>query len=96
MVVLRPEDWAAWLHLSKPQGELLVPLPVASFDVEIVRQGATRSATRIRHCCGGFVMIGAIPLNLSSCGIQPAYESLINRRLNATASCNRQHIIYQR
>ncbi len=28
-----------------------------------------------------------------SCGIQSAHQSLINRRLNAAASCNRQHIM---
>jgi len=41
VVVLRPEDWAAWLYLTKPQGELFRPLPEGSFDVEMVRQGAT-------------------------------------------------------
>jgi len=27
---------------------------------------------------------------------QPAYQSLINRRLNAATPCNRQHIFYKR
>ena len=29
VAVLRPEDWAAWLYLTKPQAELLRPLPEA-------------------------------------------------------------------
>lgn len=39
VVVLRPENWAAWLHLTKPQAELLRPLPEGSLDVETVREG---------------------------------------------------------
>ncbi|ESZ21551.1 SOS response-associated peptidase family protein [Mesorhizobium sp. L48C026A00] len=27
VVVLQPEDWAAWIHLTKPEAELLRPLP---------------------------------------------------------------------
>jgi len=37
--VLRPEDWAAWLFGSKPQGELLRPLPAGTLVVEVVREG---------------------------------------------------------
>jgi putative SOS response-associated peptidase YedK len=37
--VLKPEDWAAWLFLSKPQGELLRPLPAGTLVVELVREG---------------------------------------------------------
>src|SRR5690606_23610784 len=40
VVVLKPEDWAAWLYLTKPQSELLRQLPEHSLDVELVRQGA--------------------------------------------------------
>jgi putative SOS response-associated peptidase YedK len=35
--VLRPEDWAAWLFLTKPEAELLRPLPAGSLVVETVR-----------------------------------------------------------
>jgi putative SOS response-associated peptidase YedK len=41
VVVLRPENWRHWLELSKPEGELLRPLPAGSFRTEIVRQGAS-------------------------------------------------------
>jgi putative SOS response-associated peptidase YedK len=40
MVVLRPEDWAAWLYLTKPESELLQPLPEDSLAVETVRGGS--------------------------------------------------------
>ncbi|WP_117195993.1 SOS response-associated peptidase [Rhizobium terrae] len=39
VVVLKPEDWRHWLHLTKPEGELLRPLPEGSFAVEEVRSG---------------------------------------------------------
>lgn len=39
VVVLQPDNWAAWLHLTKPQGELLRPLPEGSLVAETVRQG---------------------------------------------------------
>ncbi|HVY50985.1 MAG TPA: SOS response-associated peptidase [Devosia sp.] len=35
--VLRPEDWAAWLFLTRPQEDLLRPLPARSLVVETVR-----------------------------------------------------------
>jgi putative SOS response-associated peptidase YedK len=37
--VLRPEDWAAWLFLTRPEEELLRPMPAGSLVVEIVREG---------------------------------------------------------
>ncbi|MGX9394074.1 SOS response-associated peptidase family protein (plasmid) [Nitrobacteraceae bacterium UC4446_H13] len=40
VVVLRPQDWKAWLDLSKPEADLLQPLPAGSLEVEIVRYGA--------------------------------------------------------
>ncbi|MGD9922624.1 MAG: SOS response-associated peptidase [Variibacter sp.] len=39
VVVLRPQHWSAWLHLTKPEGELLRPLVAGSLDVETVRRG---------------------------------------------------------
>ncbi|PWJ86982.1 putative SOS response-associated peptidase YedK [Mesorhizobium loti] len=33
IVVLRPEDWAAWIHLTKPEAELLKALPAGSLAV---------------------------------------------------------------
>jgi putative SOS response-associated peptidase YedK len=30
VAVLRPADWAKWLYLSKPEAELLRPLPGGS------------------------------------------------------------------
>ena len=37
IVVLRPEDWSAWLQLSKPEAELLRPSPGSSLSVQTVR-----------------------------------------------------------
>lgn len=37
IAVLRPEDWAHWLWLTKPEADLLEPLPAGSLLVEIVR-----------------------------------------------------------
>lgn len=37
VVVLRPEDWLAWLYLTRPEEELLRPLPAGSLEVETVR-----------------------------------------------------------
>jgi putative SOS response-associated peptidase YedK len=37
--VLKPEDWAAWLFLTKPEGELLRPLAAGTLVVEVVREG---------------------------------------------------------
>ena len=38
IVVLRPEDWPHWIHLSKPEAELLKALPAGSLEVETVRR----------------------------------------------------------
>jgi putative SOS response-associated peptidase YedK len=40
VVVLRPEDWAAWLYLTKTEAELLRPLPEGALDVMTVREAA--------------------------------------------------------
>jgi putative SOS response-associated peptidase YedK len=40
VAVLRPEDWTVWLYLTKPEAELLRPLPEGSLDVETVRKGS--------------------------------------------------------
>ena len=39
LVVLRPKDWSAWIYLTKPEQEILKPLPPGSLQVETVRQG---------------------------------------------------------
>ena len=39
VVVLPPSDWMAWLYLTKPEGELLRPLPGGSLRAETVRKG---------------------------------------------------------
>lgn len=39
-VVLRPEDWAAWIWVTKPQMDLLRPSEEGSLAVETVRKGA--------------------------------------------------------
>ena len=38
--VLPPEDWADWLFLTRPEEELLKPLPAGTLDVVTVREGA--------------------------------------------------------
>jgi putative SOS response-associated peptidase YedK len=40
VVVLRPEDWAAWIYLTKPESEILRPLPMGALAVETVRQAS--------------------------------------------------------
>ena len=40
VVVLSPENWANWIYLTKPEAELLQPLPGGSLDVETVRAGS--------------------------------------------------------
>jgi putative SOS response-associated peptidase YedK len=37
MVVLERADWLAWLELTRPESELLKPLPAGSLHVEQVR-----------------------------------------------------------
>jgi putative SOS response-associated peptidase YedK len=45
VVVLRPEDWSAWINLTKTEGELLRPLPRGLLDVaKVVRASADPSA----------------------------------------------------
>lgn len=38
--VLRPEEWAAWLFLTRPQEELLRPMPAGTLVVTLVRKGS--------------------------------------------------------
>ena len=40
VVVLPPENWAAGIYLTKPESELLRPLPAGSLKVETVRKGS--------------------------------------------------------
>jgi putative SOS response-associated peptidase YedK len=40
IVVLPPEDLPHWLYLSKPQADLLRPLPAGKLSVETVRAGS--------------------------------------------------------
>ena len=40
VVIIRPQDWAAWLYLTKPESELLRPLSEGSLAVETVREGS--------------------------------------------------------
>ncbi len=40
IVVLKPKDWAHWIYLTKPQAELLRPLPEGSLAAETVREGS--------------------------------------------------------
>ena len=37
MIVLERDDWAAWLDLTKPEAELLRPLPAGALRIEQVR-----------------------------------------------------------
>jgi len=38
--VLKPEEWTAWLFLTRPQEELLRPLPKGTLAVTLVREGS--------------------------------------------------------
>jgi len=40
VVVLQPKDWAPWLYLTRPEAELLRPLPQGALMVETVREGS--------------------------------------------------------
>ena len=40
VVVLRPEDWAAWIYLTKPERELLRPSAGGTLDVTLARAGS--------------------------------------------------------
>jgi putative SOS response-associated peptidase YedK len=37
IVVLRPQDWGRWLNPTRPESEILKPLPEGSLMVEQVR-----------------------------------------------------------
>jgi hypothetical protein len=37
---LHPKDWAPWIYLTKPEAELLRPLPAESLKAETMRKGA--------------------------------------------------------
>jgi putative SOS response-associated peptidase YedK len=39
VVVLRPPDWISWIALSKPELQILAPLPEGSLSVAVVRKG---------------------------------------------------------
>lgn len=41
VVVLKPQDWAAWIDLSKPEAELLQPSLRGTLDVTVARKGAS-------------------------------------------------------
>ncbi len=47
VVVLRPEEWAAWVSLKKPEEELLRPLSAGSLAVETVRPASDQAPPRI-------------------------------------------------
>ena len=47
VVVLEKDDWAAWLDLTRPEGELLKPSPAATFVVEKAAAGAEEAARLI-------------------------------------------------
>ena len=38
--VLAPREWADWLFLTRPEAELLRPLPAGTLEVAVVREGA--------------------------------------------------------
>jgi putative SOS response-associated peptidase YedK len=40
VVVLEPEDWAHRIYFTKPQAEVLRPLPEGSLEAETVREGS--------------------------------------------------------
>jgi len=46
IVVLRPEDWPHWIHLSKPEAALLQPLPAGALAVETVRRPEKEKSKR--------------------------------------------------
>ena len=39
IVILKPADWPAWIYLTRPEKELLQPLPAGSLHAETVRHG---------------------------------------------------------
>jgi putative SOS response-associated peptidase YedK len=40
VVVLAPQDWGHWLHLTRPEAELLKPLPAGALSVTTPRPGS--------------------------------------------------------
>lgn len=42
VVVLPPEEWSSWLALSKPEAELLRPLPQGALAAETVREASDK------------------------------------------------------
>ena len=46
VVVLSPEDWAHWIHLSKSEAELLKPGHAGSLAVETVRRPENKKNAR--------------------------------------------------
>jgi putative SOS response-associated peptidase YedK len=47
VVVLQPEHWKSWIHLTRPEGELLRPLPAGSLAVETVRPASDEAPSMI-------------------------------------------------
>ena len=43
IVVLRPEDWTAWVHLTIPETDFLKALPTGSLAVKTVREGSDKA-----------------------------------------------------
>jgi len=39
VAVLPPEDWGAWIYLTKSESELLKPSPVGALTHDVIRQG---------------------------------------------------------
>jgi hypothetical protein len=59
VVVLRPEDWSASIHLAKTEAELLQPLPGGALEVTTVREG---TGWRLRPArCPAALGGGAVP-----------------------------------
>lgn len=52
IVILPPEQWAAWLALSKPEAELLVPAPAGTLAHEVVAPGGPLASKRSRTGTG--------------------------------------------
>lgn len=46
VVVRRPENWTSWIDLTRPEGELLRPLPAGSLAVETVRPASDDGSAR--------------------------------------------------
>lgn len=40
IVVLKPDGWAHWIYLTKPESELLRPQPAGSLNAETVRRSS--------------------------------------------------------